>query len=178
VTIDAPTRSDWGVVPSRIQSVEIIGTHLRVSGDVDLGGFSRLSDFTSLQSSSIRLQNVTIQNRRGMPTADRLRELTIRLHEVALIAQRSAVAVAPSSTDVQVTKQRRRILAMTTGHLLEGTVSLYPGADLIAYMQAGDPPFLPLIDLRARWLADRRLKTSFEFGLLNRAQLVAVAAID
>ncbi|HET7140890.1 MAG TPA: hypothetical protein VFJ03_00245 [Candidatus Limnocylindria bacterium] len=70
------------------------------------------------------------------------------------------------------------MMAVTVGHVVEGIVSLYPGAELVAYLQASDPPFLPLRDVRIRWLADRRLKASYEFALLNRAHVVAVTGLD
>ena len=164
--------------PAHPQPVELIGTNLRVGGSVDLGGFGRLSDYVSLQSASVKLHEATILNRRGMPTADRLPEMIVRLHDLALIGQRTAPRPAPVLADVRVEKDRRRILAMTAAHIVEGTVSLYPGAELMAYLQATDPPFLPLLDVRLCWLSDRRLKTHFEFALLNRAQMVAVAPLD
>ena len=166
--------------PAASQHVEVIGTHLRIAADVQLGGFRRLSDYVSLQSGSLTLRGVTLLNRRGMATADQLAELTIRQEDLTLIAQRIAPPpeVEPISDDVRVDKIRRRVLAVTTGHVVEGTVSLYPGADLIAFLQATDPPFLPLVDVRVRWLADRRLKTSYEFVLLNRSHVVAVTGLD
>jgi hypothetical protein len=173
-----------GVAPSSSaaasQHVEVIGTHLRIAADVQLGGFRRLSDYVSLQSGSLTLRGVTLLNRRGMATADQLAELTIRQEDLTLIAQRIAPPpeLEPISDDVRVDKIRRRVLAVTTGHVVEGTVSLYPGADLIAFLQATDPPFLPLVDVRVRWLADRRLKTTYEFVLLNRSHVVAVTGLD
>ena len=164
--------------PAHSQLVELIGNDLRVGGSVDLGGFGRLSDYVSLQSGSVQLHEAMILNRRGMPTADRLPEMIIRLHDLALIGQRMAPRPAPVLADVRVEKERLRILAITAAHIVEGTVSLYPGAELMAYLQATDPPFLPLLDATLRWLSDRRLKTHFEFALLNRAQMVAVAPLD
>jgi len=166
-----------GATPS-VQRVEIIGTHLRISGGVQLQGFRRISDFFSLQTGSVTLHDVTLLNRRGMPTADELGELSIRLADVTLITQRVAPASVPASEDVQIEKEPHRILAVTIGHLVEGTVSIYPGASLMGYLQASDPPFLPLLDVRVRWLADRRLHTKYEFVLLNRSQVVAVTGLD
>jgi len=163
--------------PAR-QRVEVIGTHLRITGDIQLRGFHRLSDFVSLQSGMLTLRDVTLLNRRGMATTDQVTELTIRQSDLTLIAQRYAPPPEPASDDVVVDKIPRRILAVTTGHVVEGTVSLYPGADLMTFLQASDPPFLALLDARVRWLADRRLKTTYEFVLLNRSHVVAVTALD
>jgi hypothetical protein len=179
VTVEAPTRLDQpGPRPGQRQTVELIGTHLRVAGKIDLGGFDRLSDYVSLQPGSVHLHDVTLLNRRGMETADRLAGLVVRLTDLALITQRVAPPQASPSTDIKVNKVTRRVMAVTVGHVVEGTVSLYPGAELMAYLQGSDPPFLPLRDVRVRWLADRRLKTSYDFALLNRAQIIAVSGLD
>jgi hypothetical protein len=164
--------------PAHTELVELIGNDLRVGGSIDLGGFGRLSDYVSLQSGTVHLHEAMILNRRGMPTADSLPEMVIQLHDLAVIGQRVALRPAPVLADIRVEKIPRRIMAVTAAHIVEGTVSLYPGAELMTYLQATDPPFLPLLNARLRWLSDRRLKTSFEFALLNRAQIVAVAPLD
>jgi hypothetical protein len=179
MTVDAPAWADqpWAP-PNRKQTVELIGTHLRVAGKIDLGGFDRLSDYVSLQTGSVHLHEVTLLNRRGMTTADTLTELVVRLTDLALITQRVAPPLPEPRGELKVNKISRRIMAVTVGHVVEGTVSLYPGAELVAYLEASDPPFLPLRDVRIRWLADRRLKTSYDFALLNRAQVIAVSGLD
>jgi hypothetical protein len=183
VIVEAPAslQEPWGALqaaPSRLQTVELIGTHLRVAGEIDLGGFDRLSDYVSLQPGSVHLHAVTLLNRRGQLTADTLPQLVVRLKDLALITQRVAPRPQSSSPEVRVAKVARRIMAMTVGHVVEGTVSLYPGAELVAYLEASDPPFLALRDVRIRWLADRRLKASYDFALLNRAQIIAVSGLD
>jgi hypothetical protein len=179
MTTEAPTwlHEQWAP-PNRMQTVELIGTHLRVAGRVDLGGFDRLSDCVSLQTGSVHLRDVTLLNRRGMATADTLAELVVRLTDLALITQRVAPLLPSPPGELKVNKIPRRIMAVTVGHVVEGTVGLYPGAELMAFLQASDPPFLPLRDVRVRWLADRRLKTSYDFALLNRAQIIAVSGLD
>jgi hypothetical protein len=85
-----------------------------------------------------------------METADRLAGLVVRLTDLALITQRVAPPLPSPSTDIKVNKVTRRVMAVTVGHVVEGTVSLYPGAELMAYLQGSDPPFLPLRDVRVR----------------------------
>lgn len=174
---NAPSRLDTGLASTR-QQVEVIGTHLRISGLIDLHGFGRLSDYVSLQPGSVALRDVTLLNRRGMPTADVLAGLSVRLSDLTLIAQRVAWPPPPVPEDIYVNKIRRRVMALTIGHVVEATVALYPGAELMAFLQAHDPPFLPLIDVSVRWLADRRLKTRYEFVLLNRSHVVAFTGPD
>jgi hypothetical protein len=148
VTVAAPAGppQPWAP-PARLQTVELIGTHLRVAGRIDLGGFDRLSDYVSLQTGSVHLRDVTLLNRRGMSTADTLSELVVRLTDLAFITQRVAPPLPSASTDFKINKVARRIMAVTVGHIVEGTVSLYPGAELMAFLQASDPPFLPLRDV-------------------------------
>jgi hypothetical protein len=179
MTVEAPAwqQEQWAP-PTRMQTVELIGTHLRVAGKIDLGGFDRLSDYVSLQTGSVHLRDATLLNRRGMATADTLSELVVRLTDLALITQRVAPALPAPPGEIKVNKIPRRILAVTVGHIVEGTVSLYPGAELVPYLEASDPPFLPLREVRIRWLADRRLKTSYEFALLNRSHIIAVSGLD
>lgn len=55
-----------------------------------------------------------------MPTADSLPEMVVRLHDLALIGQRMAPQPAPVLADVRVDKVRRRILAVTAAHIVEG----------------------------------------------------------
>jgi hypothetical protein len=171
------TRSDQAPAAAT-QFVEVIGTHLRISGTVDLHGFGRLSDYVSLQPGSVPLWDVTLLNRRGMATTDVLPGLAIRLSDLTLIAQREAWAQPAAGADLFVDKVRRRVMAVTVGHVVEGTIALYPSADLMAYLQGSDPPFLPLVEANVRWLADRRLKTRYEFVLLNRSHVVAFTGLD
>jgi hypothetical protein len=160
------------------QEVEIIGSLLRVSGTVELQGFRRVSDYVTHQAEALTLRDATLLNRKGMPTADRLPRLVVHMPDMTLVGQRFVFHPDPSDEEQRIEKVRRRIAALTSGHYVEGTVSLYPGADLLAVLQATDPPFLPLLDVRLRWLTDRRLKSRFEFALLNRRQIVAVAPLD
>jgi hypothetical protein len=160
------------------QSVEMVGTHVRISGTMDIGEFQRLTDYVNLQPGTLTLRDVTLLNRRGQTTADLLDRLAIRQRDVTLIAQRSAPPLTEPTADVYIRKARHSIMALTTGHIVEGTISLYPGAELDAFLQATDPPFLPLIRTRVRWLADRRLKTVYEFVLLNRAHVLASTGVE
>jgi hypothetical protein len=172
-----PSRAEQALRSTRHQ-VEVVGTLLRMAGTIELGGFRRISDFVSLKAASLTLRDVTLLNRRGMPTADQLDELTLRMSDLTLMGQRYVFLADKSDDELRIPKIQRRITAITPGHVIEGTVSLYPDADLRSFLQASDPPFLPLLDVNMRWLADRRLATTYEFGLLNRTHIVGVTATD
>ena len=163
---------------STLQRVELLGPQLRVAGWVELGPFPRLSDLVTVASESVQLHDAVVLNRRGMETADRVDLLHVRLREVTLVAQRLVYESAPPSPELVVNKLRRDLVILTQNLAISGAVSLYPGASAVAFLQGSDPPFLPLLSPSVRWLADRRLKTSFAFGLVNRAHLVAFSAAE
>ena len=173
----APSRTEQALRATR-QEVEVIGPLFRLSGTLELHGFRRVSDYVTHQAEGLNLRDATLLNKRGMPTADRVPRLIIRMPDVTLVGQRYVFAPDPTDDEQRIEKVHRRIAALTDGHYIEGTVSLYPGADLVAFLQATDPPFLPLLDVRIRWLTDRRLKSRFEFALLNRRQVIGVAPLD
>jgi len=162
-----------------VHAVELIGLNARVSGLVRTGSFDRLSDFVSAQPGALRLQDALLLNRRGQPTSDLLTGLRVRLEEITVIGERAGWApVQKGAEDVYVEKRRERGTLLTRSHIAEATISLYPGASAAAYLEALDPPFLPVLDLRLRWLADRRLRGSWPFALVNRRHLVAVGGHD
>ena len=163
---------------STLQRVELIGPQLRLAGLVDLGPFPRLSDLVTVASEMLPLRDAVVLNRRGMETADRANLLHVRLRDVTLIAQRLVYESIPPGPEMMVNKVTRDVFVMTPSLTINGTLSLYPGAGALAFLQASDPLFLPLRSPAVRWLADRRLKTSFVFGLVNRGHLVAFSAAD
>ena len=130
-----------------------------------------------MQSGFVPLRDVIHLNKRGQPTADVFPRLSVRISELTLIAQRQ---VEPPEADGDepaqehhIEKVKRRIRSVTTGHLVEGTISLYQAVDLMTFLESSDPAFLPITDATVRWLSDRRLKGRFDFLLLNRAHAVA-----
>ena len=46
---------------------------------------------------------------------------------------------------------------------------------MIAFLDATDPHFIPMTNVRVRWLADRRLAGRFPFVLVQRDHIVGVA---
>jgi hypothetical protein len=162
----------------RRQAVELIGAQVRVSGSVDVGSFPRLSDFVAVHAGTLRLYDAVLLNRRGLPTAERMESLHLRLEEISLIGQRHTAELERPNEDLFVDKWRQRVTILTVAHVLDATVSLYPGAEAVTYLEAPDPPFVPLQHVSVRWVGDRRLRASFSFALLNRQAIVAVALQD
>ncbi len=156
------------------ERVELIGTHLRAEGSVELGSFNRLSDYVNLLTGFFTIHDVTLMSRLGEPTRLAFDDLRVRLDEIGLVAQASPPHYAPPD-DVLVPKARRRLVLMTTAHLIYGYAYLHAEASLTAFVDATDPPFLPMTNVRLRWLADRRLAGRYPFALVHRNHIISVA---
>ena len=156
------------------ERVELIGTHLRAEGSVELGSFRRLSDYVNLLNGFFTIHDVTLMSRLGEPTRLAFDDLRVRLDEIGLVAQKTPQRYEPGD-DVLVPKSRRRLVLMTTAHLIYGYAYLHSEASLTAFVDATDPPFVPMTNVRLRWLADRRVAGRYPFALVHRSQIISVA---
>ena len=84
--------------PASATLVELVGMQLRASGLVDVGRFTRLSDYVNLLDGYFPLRDVTLQTRTGEATRISLPELRIRLDDITLIGQR-VTDQAPGNAD-------------------------------------------------------------------------------
>jgi len=160
-------------VPVRLR-VELMGTHLRAGGTVDLGHHRRLSDYVNHLDGFFSIHEVVLLSRLGATTRIALPDLRVRLDEIGLVGQREAQAV-PTSLDHYVPKQPRRLVVMTAAHIIYGNAYLHEEASLTMFIDATDPRFLPMTNVRVRWLADRRLAGRYPFALLQRSHIIGVA---
>jgi hypothetical protein len=155
--------------------VELVGSHLRAAGSVDLGNFHRLSDYVNFLAGFFTIRDVTLLSRIGEPTRLTFPDLRVRLDEIAIVGQPDPEAPAGDPEDGLILKQRRRLVVTTAAHIVYGYAYLHEEASLTAFVDATEPRFIPLVDVRVRWLADRRLAGRFPFALVQRAHIVAVA---
>jgi len=225
--------------------VELIGTHLRVEGSIDLGRFTRVSDYVNILSGFFNLQDVVLLSRTGEPTRINFPEFRVRLDEIAIVGQQDpqanpvgsgawgdtvtpVAAPAPEpprssmfeghgerqtgedpwgerpaaenpwaerrvgtpevsstvftgrhdrdeSDESQIDTERRRLVISTDAHIIYGAAHLHHEASMMAFLDATDPHFIPMTDVRVRWLADRRLAGRFPFVLVQRDHIVGVA---
>ncbi|HXQ96346.1 MAG TPA: hypothetical protein VN800_05430 [Candidatus Acidoferrales bacterium] len=173
--LDASAAADGlqRLAPSMSQ-VDLVGMQLRATGLVDLGHFTQLADYVNFLDGFFQLREVTILTRNGQPTRVTLANLRLRLNDVMLVGQKAVdPGLAPA---VQFAgRQPHRLTAMTAAHLVSGTTYLHEEASLRDFVDANDPRFIPMTDIRVRWLADRRLAGRFAFGLLQRTHIVGVA---
>jgi hypothetical protein len=158
------------------QYVELIGTHLRASGVLDLGRFRRITDYVNLLDGFLPIRDVVLLTRTGETTRITMPELRVRLDDVALVGQ-LAVQPMPRATDlgVHVEKLAHRLVIMTKAHIVYGYVHIHEHASLMAFVDSMDPRFIPMSNVRVRWLADRRLAARYPFAVLQRSLILGVA---
>jgi hypothetical protein len=158
--------------------IEIVGPHLRVSGNVQLGYHHRLSDFINNHQGLVVLQGATVLRRNGDPTRVFAPSIWINLDDVTLVGQLVDDRPPDASAAVRLEKRPHTIIAVTPGHTLTGDVHLAPQAVLAGFIESNDPLYIPLTEVRTRSLADRRVISRYAFALLNRRHIVAATALQ
>ena len=157
--------------------LELIGTHLRASGVADVRRFRRISDYVNMLDGFFRLRDVVLLDRTGAPTRITMPELRVRLDDVAIVAQLVDDPLPPSTDGhVVVAKQPRRLVVMTRAHIIYGNVYIHEHGSLMQFVDTNDPKFIPMSNVRVRWLADRRLAGRYPFALIQRSQILGVAS--
>ena len=158
------------------QYLELIGTHLRASGVVDLGRFRRVTDYVNLLDGFFALRDTVLLTRVGEATRITMPELRVRLDDVAIVGQLVADPIPRSNeVGVHVEKVERRLVVMTAAHIIYGYVHILEGSSVMAFVDGSDPKFIPMSRVRVRWLADRRLAARYPFALVQRNQILGVA---
>jgi hypothetical protein len=156
-------------------AVELISSHVRIGGSVNLGAYTRLSDLLNFHDEILTVKDGVVLNRTGIATADGSPQLDVRLDGLTMVIDRSDYVPPPDSEAVE--KRPFRFLAVTQGHVITGTFFIYPSAEPIAYLRAQEPHWVPIADIRVRSMVDRRIKFSAGFAVLNRRAVVATAVV-
>lgn len=158
------------------QYVEVIGSQLWVGAMVNLGRFRRVSDFVNLVLGYIVLRDVVVLTRTGEATRLTMPELRVLPDDIAVVGQLSAdPPQATAETGVFIEKTKKRMVALTRSHVIDGDVFMQHDASIMAFVDATDPKFIPMTDVRVRWASDRKLAARYPFALLQRTQIVGVA---
>jgi hypothetical protein len=180
---------DWGLAPHLDEqgselavpyAVELIGTQLRAAGTLRVNGHQRLSDYVNLLEGFFRIEDVVLRARNGALTRVVLPELRIRLDDITIVGEpRTAGGAAPGSESGgdYVLKQRQKLVVMTAAHEIYGYAHLYELGSVTAFVDASYPRFVPMTNVRVRWLADRRLAGRFDLALLQRSHIIGVATV-
>ena len=175
---DAPGGND------RYETIELVGPHLRVSGKISLLRFSHLSDLINHSRGYVRLTEARLLRRNGEPTNLIVAELMVNQDEITFIGQlEEDISTAPAGlTDGMdrplMTKSARQLVIFTQGHTLTGTVFLFSETDVASFVDTPDPRFVPMVNVTARSLADRRVISHFALLLINRTQMTAASLLE
>jgi hypothetical protein len=161
------------------QYIELIGSNLWVAGMVDLGRFRSVSDFVNLVPSYMVIHDVVVLTRTGDATRLTLPELRVLPDDIAVVAQIGDDDKQHSGGGAEgglvVEKRRQRLVVLTRTHIVDGDVFIHGDGSIMAFVDATDPKFIPMSDVRVRWLSDRKLAARYPFALVQRSQVLGVA---
>jgi hypothetical protein len=165
------------------QYIELLGSNLWVAGTVDLGRFRRVSDFVNLAQGYMVIRDVVVLTRTGDATRLTLPELRVLPDDIALVAQldddkvqaSASGGAAAGESGLVIEKRRQRLVVITRTHIIDGDVFLHGDGSIMAFVDATDPKFIPMNDVRVRWVSDRKLAARYPFALLQRTQILGVA---
>jgi hypothetical protein len=179
-----PLGGDATPTELRHETVEFVGPHLRVAGDLSLANYHRLSDMVNHNRGYIRLTDAHLMRRNGEPTNLVVPELMVNPDEITFIGQKPATSgltgaeETPRPDRPSMERVRRQVVIFTSGHTLTGTIHAFPDTDMANFVDSPDPRFIALVDVTARSLADRRVISHFSLVLVNRTQMTAVSFLE
>jgi len=165
------------------QYIEFIGSNLWVGGIVDLGRFRRVSDFVNLVQGYVVIRDAVVLTRTGDATRLTLPELRVLPDDIAVVAQLGddkdssggGGGGAEAGAGLVIEKRRQRLVVMTRTHIIDGDVFIHGDGAIMAFVEATDPKFIPMNDVRVRWVSDRKLAARYPFALLQRSQILGIA---
>jgi hypothetical protein len=158
------------------QYLELIGTDLWVAGTVDLGRFRRVSDFVNIVQGYLLIRDAVVLTHTGESTRLAMPELRVLPDDIALVGQPESDSPPPAAEGSQVIERtRQRLVLFTRSHLIDGDVYIHGDGSIMAFVDATDPKFIPMTDVRVRWLVDRKLAARYPFALVQRSQILGVA---
>lgn len=158
------------------QYIELIGTQLWVAGMINLGRFRRVSDFVNIVQGYLVMRDVVVLTRVGEATRLTLPEFRVLPDDVAVVGQlgRGEGAGQPGG-GAYIEKVRQRLVVATRSHIIDGDVFMQRDGSVMSFVDATDPRFIPMTDVRVRWISDRKLAARYPFALLQRSQILGVA---
>ena len=178
-----PLVSDISIDPGKRETIELVGPHLRVCGDISLLKFSRLSDLVNHSRGYLRLTNARLMRRNGEPTNLIVQELMVNQDEITFIGQTAEeISAAPTGDGglgrPMMERVPRQLVIFTPGHTLTGTIRLFAETEIVNFVDTPDPRFIAMVDVTARSLADRRVISHFGLALVNRTQIAAASLLE
>jgi hypothetical protein len=165
------------------QYIELLGSSMWVAGTVELGRFRRISDMVNLVQGYMVIKDVVVLTRTGDTSRLAMPELRVMTDDIAVVAQLGddtgggsmAAAAAGGESGLGGDMRRHRLVVLTRTHIVDGDVFLHGDRSIMAFVEATDPKFIPMTDVRVRWVSDRKLAARYPFALLQRTQIIGVA---
>jgi hypothetical protein len=158
------------------QYVEMIGSQLWVAGTINLGRFRRVSDFVNIVQGYLVMRDVMVLTQTGESTRLTLPELRVMPDDIAVVGQHSDDrSGSTASGDAMIEKRVQRLVVVTRSHMIDGDVFIHGDGSIMSFVDATDPKFIPMTDVRVRWVSDRKLAARYPFALVQRAQILGVA---
>jgi len=158
------------------QYIELIGTQLWVAGTLNLGRFRRVSDFVNIVQGYLVIRDVVVFTRTGESTRLTLPELRVLPDDIAVVGQLGDDKPSGASdSNTYIEKTPQRLVVLTRSHIIDGDVFIHGDGTIMAFVDATDPKFIPMSNVRVRWVSDRKLAARYPFALLQRAQILGVA---
>lgn len=158
------------------QYIELIGTQLWVAGMVNLGRFRRVSDFVNIVQGYLVVHDVVVLTRVGETTRLTLPELRVLPDDIAVVGQLARdQAGSTGDAGALIEKTVQRLVVLTRAHIIDGDVFIHGDGSIMSFVDATDPRFIPMTDVRVRWVSDRKLAARYPFALVQRSQILGVA---
>jgi hypothetical protein len=138
----------------------------------------------NLSRGFVLLHDARLLKRNGDPTPLVVPELYVNQDEITFVAVSHAGFEDRPGADaggkglLDLPKQPRRYVVFTPGHSISGLIHVHEEMSLSNFVDASDPRFIPMTAAITRSLADRRVVSRFDFLLINRRQMTAVAEAE
>ena len=168
----------------RDEPIELVGTHLRLTGIVSLGRFNRLTDMVNASpatsGSAMRGCFAGTASRRRSSSP----EIMVDQDEISFIAQREVQAPEPGTGAVRSPASASRASSATARRVRHVHAGPYPDAagstssDRRTWRPSSTRPTRASCrstEVSTRSLADRRIVSHYPFVLINRTQMIAAA---
>lgn len=175
-------------VGGETEQIEIVGPHLWVSGTMSLGRFTGLSALVNHNRGYVQLHDARLLRRNGDPTSLTLASLMVNQDEITFIGSAGhllsgapaepTVVGLPSGDRPTTEKAPRRFIVFTPGHAISGFIHVHREMTVANFVESSDSRFVAMTAVTARSLADPPVVSQFEFLLVNRTQMTAVAEMD
>jgi len=158
--------------------VEVYGTYIKVTGELEIVGVDRLSDSVNRFGAFL-----TIRNCRSEPLSVNYPVLS-RLEPTMTVAKAGVILVCPVDESIEGMSAMWREMVPhsasinTAAFSLVGDVHLAPGHDLQDHLERHPGDFLPVTNLSALWITTITTETHAlqrPFALLNPASILSFA---